>query len=119
MTNLWWITVEYFDMWKETALEVNFIILKTMFNPFPFIFVILELKFFMGLELKFYWVHQVYKDPNHCNRIKLQITNFVMKKFTKKNVGDIILVICKIFPYELLSTLFWQFPDRLKLFWKY
>ena len=34
---------------QETVLEVNFIILKTMFNPFSFIFVILELKFFLSV----------------------------------------------------------------------
>jgi len=41
--------------WWETALEVNFTILKTMFNPFPFIFVILELKFFLTVA---HWGHE-------------------------------------------------------------
>ena len=38
-----------------TVLEVNFIILKTMFNPFSFIFVILELKFFLSVAQ---WGHE-------------------------------------------------------------
>ena len=75
---------------QKTVLEVNFIILKTMFNPFSFIFVILELKFFLsvaqrGHEAKHkllkkmlhigdnvahqgvaHWVHPVYIEHIHA-----------------------------------------------------
>ena len=45
----------YFDIkCKKTALEVNFIMLKIMFSPFPFIFAILELKFFLSVA---HWGH--------------------------------------------------------------
>ena len=40
---------------QKTVLEVNFIILKTMFSPFSFIFVILELNFFLSVA---HWGHE-------------------------------------------------------------
>ena len=55
--------MKYFDTSVKTALEVNFIILKTMFNPFPFIFVILELKFFLSVA---HWGHGAKHSSKKC-----------------------------------------------------
>ena len=50
----------------KTALEVNFIILKTMFNPFPFIFVNVELKFFLSVAQRGYGTkHKLLKKMLH------------------------------------------------------